>query len=170
MGELTIRDMREEDCAEVSGVVCTCFGWAAEREGYTPEQIVRYSCQRGSEDAICQQYQEYQCLVACAGQPIVGMVAVKGNEVTKLYVDRRFHRRGVGTMLFNASERIIRSAGHREMVLGAVFDSSVPFYKAMGMSAVGRRSDLANRVEGPNAMIMKKPLQGLEEAESRDSR
>jgi len=143
--------MQEEDCSEVSRVVCTSFQWVADREGVTRERLNYYLSERGSEDAIRSQFQEYQCLVACAGQTIVGMVAVKGNEVTKLYVEPQFHRQGIGTMLFNAAQRIIMRAGHKEMVLGTAFDSSIPFYEAMGMSIVGRK-------EGANTVLMETSL------------
>jgi len=150
--------MREEDCPEVSRVVCDSFRWAAEREGADEGEIGRYLTGRGSVTAIRDQFDEYQCLVACSGPTIVGMVAVKVNEVTKLYVDPPYHRRGIGTMLFSEAERLIARSRHKELVLGAAFGSSILFYEAMGMRAVGRKHDVLGTVEGANVMLMAKSL------------
>lgn len=157
MGQLTIRDMREQGCAEVSRVVCASFGWAARREGHAPEQIARYFAQRGCREAIREQFTEYRCLVARRGESIVGMAAVKANELTKLYVDPRLHGQGIGRALFAAAERIIRQGGHGELVLGAAFRSCIPFYEAMGMSVADEGRISSGPLEGrPRAYMVKR--------------
>lgn len=158
MGNYTVRDMNEQDCAEVNRVVCASFRRAAERDGITYDEIGRYVSERGSEVAIHEQFQEQHFLIACAGQSVVGVVGVKGNEVTKVYVDPRLHRQGIGTLLFRAAEQVIRRAGHKEMMAGVAFDAAIPFYEAMGMSAVGRNPDILGPAEGGNPLLMKKLL------------
>ena len=163
--EVTIRQMREEDCLEVSRVVCDSFQWGAQHEGLTAKQVRDYLIRRGSEDAIRDQFGQYGWLVACSDATVVGAVATKENEITKLYVDPRFVRKGIGAALFRAAERVVRQAGQRDVVLGTVFDSSIPFYETMGMSKVGRRSVVYGPVEGADSMIMKKSLLPDEGAE-----
>ena len=157
MGKMTIRDMREEDCSEVSRVVCASFGWAAGREGHAPEQIARYFARRGCPEAIREQLGEYRCLVACRGESIVGLAAVKANELTKLYVHPDLHRQGIGRALFAAAERIVRQGGHGELVLGAAFRSCIPFYEAMGMSLAEEGRISSGPLEGrPEAYMVKR--------------
>jgi GNAT superfamily N-acetyltransferase len=86
------------------------------------------------------------------------MVGVQGNEITKLYVDPRFQRQGIGTMLFEAAQQVVAAAGYEEMVAWVAFDAAIPFYEARGMSAVGRKFDLLGPVEGGNALLAKKRL------------
>lgn len=166
MLQVTVRDMRDEDCPQVSRVVCSSFQWAAKREGLPPEQVKDYVIRRGCEDAIRDQAREYRFQVACVSGRIVGVVATKGNEITKLYVDPRLIRKGIGETLFRTADEAIRRAGYRDLVLGTAFEWSVPFYEAMGMSKAGRRSVVCGPVEGVDSMIMKKTLDTHDKAET----
>ena len=83
MKDLIIREMQAQDIPAVSRIVCAAFTGAAEREGVAHEEIDRYIFERGSEVAIRAQSHEYSFLVACQGKQIVGMAALKGNEITK---------------------------------------------------------------------------------------
>ena len=150
--------MRQQDCSQVSCVVCSSFTWGARNEGFTSERIQDYISERGSENVIRNQFHEYQCLVACLGGHVVGMVAVEGNEITKLYVDPRFLRQKIGTKLFKATEEISARAGHEELMLGTVFDASIPFYEAMGMSKLGRKSVACGPIKGADTMLLNKRL------------
>ena len=165
MPQVTIRDMRDEDCPEVSRVVCESFRWGARREGWAAEAVADYVVRRGREDAIREQSRGDRFLVACSGATITGVVATRGNEISKLYVDPSLLRRGIGSALFRAAEEAIRRDGHRDLVLGTVFDASIPFYEAMGMSKAGRKSVVCGPAEGAEAIIMKKPVPGQEKAE-----
>ena len=163
-----MRDMKEQDCAEVSRVVCASFRQAVEREDGSEDAIRRYIASRGCEDAIRQQFREYRCLVACSRQTIVGMIGVLGNKITKLYVDPPFQHQGIGAMLFEAAQQVVAAAGYEEMVAWVAFDAAIPFYEAMGMCAVGRKFDLLGPVGGGNALLTKKRLVVDEEAEPGD--
>ena len=162
---MILRDMRDEDCLAVSRVVSDSFEWGAKREGWPVDRIQEYSLGRGCERAIREQFPKYRWRLACEAAGVVGVVAVKGNEITKLYVSPDRLREGIGTVLFGAAEEMIRREGHRELVLGAVFDSSIPFYESLGMSKVGRKSVVLGAAQGADAMIMRKPLPPVGEAE-----
>lgn len=158
MGDVSIRDMREEDCAAVSDMVCASFREAAIHNGFAEDEIKAYFVNRGAEQAIRDQFREYRCWVACSAGTIIAMVAVKGNEITKLYVAPNHSRRGIGARLFRAAEKVIADSGHSELVVCAHFDSTIAFYEAMGMSTVGRRSTVLGRVPGRDPMILRKVL------------
>lgn len=156
---VAIHDMRDEDCSAVSRVVCDSFEWGARREDWPPDRIEEYVVKRGCEQAIREQFREYRWLLARSGTTIVGVVATKGNEITKLFVSPDRLRRGIGAALFKAAEKTLRRDGRQEVILGVIFDSSVPFYEAMGMSKVGRKSVVFGPATGADPMIMKKSLQ-----------
>lgn len=68
----------------------------------------------------------------------MGVAVVHGNELSRLYVHPDRHGRGIGSLLFRTAEDLIRRAGHCEMRVGAMVESAAEFYRAMGMSEVGR--------------------------------
>jgi GNAT superfamily N-acetyltransferase len=140
MMEIAIREMRASDIEEASRVVCDSFRWGAEREGFTSDQINGYFAERGSPEALRAQFPLCRWLVACKGDRIIGVVAVKGNEIDKLYVDPRFFRQGIGRRLFQGAEELIVRSGHKEITLGTGFPSTLPFYRAMGMHESGRKT------------------------------
>jgi len=74
--------------------------------------------------------------------------------ITKLYVDPRCHRQGIGSRLFKAAEQRIREAHFSELFLGTIADSAVPFYEKMGLSITGYKRGRSGR----RAVLMKKPL------------
>ena len=160
MKNISLRDMQETDCQDVSRLVCASFRWGAEREGMSEQTIKSYFSQRGSEDAIREQLKEYRCLIACSDKTMVGVVAIKENEITKLYVDPNFIRQGIGMKLFNAAEHIITEAGYDELILGVVFESSIPFYQAMGMSTISRTSVDCGPLASKDSILMRKQLDG----------
>lgn len=152
-----IREMRDEDLAQVSQIVCAGYRWLAEQEGFTPKELDRLITKRGSEQAIRSQSLEYRFLVATKADLVVGVVAIKKSEVTKLYVDSEFHRQGIGTALFRAAEEIIAQDGHKELFLGA-FPSSVPFYEAIGLRVSSTQVKHCGLLAGRQCAIMKKAL------------
>jgi len=129
--------MTKGDVGEVSDLLRACFDWLADREGFTPAQRAFLTGQRSDERTIRQEARCRAHLVARAAGVILGMAVVDGNELARLYVHPRFHRRGVGRALFEAAESMIRQAGHHEMAVGALVESAVRFYDSMGMAVVG---------------------------------
>ncbi len=135
---LEIRGMSEVDIPRICELLRDCFNWLADQEGFTARQRSFLVGERSAEQTVREESKTRPHLVACDGSTIVGMAAVNGNEVARLYVDPRHHRRGVGKALFEACETTIRQAGHQEMTVAALVDGAAAFYKAMGMSITGR--------------------------------
>jgi ribosomal protein S18 acetylase RimI-like enzyme len=154
--KILIRGIEAYDYPEVSRLVCTSFKWGAEREPYSPDQIDHYFTERGSVEAITEQFKEYQTLVAIKKKQIWGMVSIKDNEITKLYVDPEAFRLGIGRRLFEAAEDIIRKSGYPEIFLGSIFETSRPFYEAMGMLQTSEKTITTGPFKNATAKIFKK--------------
>ena len=107
---MTIRQMRGDEELAVSKLLCDCYRWLAPVEGYTPEQTVALVDERGSVSTVHAESRQQLYLVACEGELIVGMVAVSGNVIAKLYVAPEHHGRGIGTALFDVAESRVRDA------------------------------------------------------------
>ena len=136
MPSLVVRPMHDADCERVSAVLRACFRWVGERESLTPRQLEYLLGERSSQATIRAEASVRPHLVACIGEAIVGMAAVNGQELARLYVDPAFHRRGIGRRLFDAVEEMIRAQGFGEMRVGALAEDAKAFYLQMGMQIV----------------------------------
>ncbi|MFQ5631580.1 MAG: GNAT family N-acetyltransferase [bacterium] len=142
---ISVRRMREEDIPRVSSILCSCYRWLAQREGFSGDELKGLLEVRGSEETVRKESREELYFVANKKQTIVGMVAVKKNEITKLYVEPAYHGQGVGTALFHAAERAVIAGKYSEMTLAAIGASPIPFYQGLGMSVVGYKQGRSGR-------------------------
>jgi len=154
---MQIRPMTQEDMQAVSDILCSCYRWLADREGYTPEQVDFLLHQRGSLETVRRESQEQLYFVASLHGAIAGMVSVSGNEVTKLYVRPSHHRRGIGAALLRAAASAIAESGFGVMSLGTT-PSTVPFYKSLGMSVARTRRPSGGPFTDRDIVVMTMPL------------
>ncbi len=155
---MTIRGMTAADEQAVSDLLCACYRWIAEPEGYTAEQVGFLIEERGSLETVQRESREQQYLVTCRGESLLGMVAVSGNLITKLYVDPASHREGIGRALFEAAVEAVRAAGFETVALGTT-PATVPFYEALGMRVDGHKDHTSGVFSGRRTMLMEKTLQ-----------
>jgi ribosomal protein S18 acetylase RimI-like enzyme len=160
--EVTIRDMREQDLPAVCQLLCACYRLLGRLEKLSPQQVEFLLSKRGSLESVSREWRRQLYLVACAGDTILGVVAVRANEITKLYVDPLHHGKGVGRALFHAAEASIRKAGFAELYLGAA-TSAVPFYQAMGAGVAGHRSHQSGPLSSRRVTVMRKHLRSQEQ-------
>ncbi len=161
MRGITIRQMREDDCPQVSRLQCASFEYGALRAGYSAEQIAAYHRDRGSIESIRARLLQSHCHVACRGDQVVGVAGINGNEIATLYVDPECLRQGIGSRLFEVAARAIARAGHREILLGTIFPGAIPFYLAMGMAEAGRKRVAGGPMAGAESTLLKKPASAL---------
>jgi GNAT superfamily N-acetyltransferase len=156
---MKIRQMKEDEINTVSELLCACYRWLADREGYTPEQLEFLVHKRGSPETVRHESRKQLYLVACIGGAILGMASVSGNEVTKLYVEPGSHGQGIGAGLLAAAETAIRRAGFDRMFLGTM-SGAVPFYEAMGMTVSGTKRPSSGPFGDREVVLMAKSLTG----------
>lgn len=135
-----IEPMTDADHAAVSDLLRACFHWVADREGFTDRQREFLVGPRSSVETLRTESRTRPHLVARDDDgTILGLAAIRDNEIARLYVHPRCHGRGVGTALFEAAEAMIRAAGHAEVTVAALAASAAAFYRARGMHEVGRQ-------------------------------
>lgn len=135
-----IEPMTDANCVEVSELLRACFNWLADREGFTDAQREFLVGPRSSAATLREESQTRPHLVARSKDgTILGMAAIRENEIARLYVHPQYHGRGVGKALFQAAESMIRRAGFPEVTVAALVDSSAAFYRARGMHEIGRQ-------------------------------
>ena len=135
-----IEPMTDADHAEVSELLRACFNWLAEREGFTDRQREFLVGPRSGAETLRIESQTRPHLVARdQDRTILGMAAIRENEIARLYVHPQYHGRGVGKALFQAAESMIRQAGFTEVTVAALVENAAAFYRARGMHEIGRQ-------------------------------
>ena len=133
---LRLTGLHDEHIAAASGLLERCYRFLGENEGYTARQLDELIALRGSPDVLRVQRLEYRFVLAWEDEDLVGLVAVRDAEITKLYVDPAHHRRGFGSSLWREAAALVRAAGHRELLL-VTSGYGIPLYRAMGMEITG---------------------------------
>ena len=157
---ITIRPMQKDDIPTVSRLLCDCYKWLGQTDGFGAEYVEFLVTKRGSIETVERESTVENYLVACIDDEIVGMVSIKGETITKLYVDPKRHRQGIGELLFEVAEEIIAREGHQKLTLGTLGESPVPFYTAMGMTVVGYKDFPEQFHLDKRAVLMQKILTG----------
>ncbi|MCU0724105.1 MAG: GNAT family N-acetyltransferase [Planctomycetes bacterium] len=153
----SVRKMADTDLPKVSDLLRGAYAVLAEREGLSAEEGAALFEQRGSVDALRAQTGEYEFFVLEREGELAGVLALKGNEVTKLFVHPGFLRRGIGAGLFEMAQRTVARAGFEEILLGTT-GHAVAFYRAMGMVVTGTSPAASGPLKGRQVTIMRKPL------------
>lgn len=132
--------MTDVDHAEVSELLRACFDWLADQEEFTDQQRAFLTGPRSGVETLRSESLERLHIVARDSDgSILGMAAIRENEVARLYVHPRCHGRGVGKALFEVAESMIRQAGFAEVTVAALVENAAAFYRARGMREVGRQ-------------------------------
>ena len=134
-----IREARPEDATAISRVVCLCYEAFRETDDWPSGVVAAVKVRRGSSACIGELIRNEDVFVADDGDEVRGMISIRENEVTKLFVDPGFQRRGVGRSLFLHAEAFIRGRGFGRMFLGAAVRTAIPFYERMGMRVAEKR-------------------------------
>lgn len=155
----TITPMTDADTDEVSILLRDCFNWLADTESFTPAQRAFLTGERSSVETVREESQTRPHLVARGeGGTLLGMAAIRGNELARLYVDPRFHGQRVGSKLFDVVETMIRDEGFAEMRVAALVDSAAAFYRARGMHEIGREIYEPDIFLGREVVLLAKAL------------
>jgi len=147
--------MKEDDIDNVSRLLCSCYNWLADVEQYDQTELDFLLTKRGSTETVRRESAIEKYYVATADEVIVGMVSIKGNNITKLYVHPDHHGKGIGKELFKAAKDEITNAGFKELNAVAIGESAVPFYKKMGMHIIDRKKSRAKGFENRVGILMR---------------
>ncbi len=155
-----IEPMTDADHAEVSDLLRACFNWLADREGFTDRQREFLIGPRSSVETVREESRTRPHLVARDPDgTILGMAAIREDEIARLYVHPRYHSRGVGKALFNAAESMIHDAGFTEVTVAALVESAAAFYRARGMREFDRQSYEPEIFTDRQIVLLSKPAE-----------
>jgi len=84
---------------------------------------------------------EYLLFVALDGEKIVGLISLRsGNHISLLFVDDKYHRKGIGSALIKClQEHLLKNTRYEKMT---VFASpyGIPFYHKVGFHDTGKQT------------------------------
>jgi ribosomal protein S18 acetylase RimI-like enzyme len=156
---MKIEPLQAEDIPRVASLLRECFEWLSDQNGFTPAQRGFLCGERSSEETVRTESQSRPHLVARRGGDLLGFVAISRNNIARLYIHPRFHRQGVGKALYGAAEAMIRQAGYDRVTVGALVESAAAFYRAMGMTEIGREIYEPEIFLGRKVVLLAKPLE-----------
>jgi GNAT superfamily N-acetyltransferase len=74
---------------------------------------------------------KYTILVYTEKNIILGMGAISGNDIKRVFVDPKMHGKGIGRKIMDKLESIAKKKHIKELILHA-YENAVPFYKKLG--------------------------------------
>jgi N-acetylglutamate synthase-like GNAT family acetyltransferase len=150
--------MEPGDVERAARLLRACYAFLAEEEGLGEERFEALVRERGSPEALREQMEAYKIFVLEREGILRGLVALKGAEITKLFVHPEEIRSGVGAMLFEIAQRNVVRAGH-DILLVRTTETAIPFYLSMGMETVETKPAPAGPLQGTDITTLKKALQ-----------
>lgn len=133
-----IRFVTRDEWEEAMGLAWKTF---LEFEGdvYPPEGIHSFE-DFITDSALKQMFVmgAYQVMGAFSGGEILGMISLRNEtHISLLFVDKRYHRRGIGRALIGALSRYVREeVGHEKLTVNAS-PYGVAFYHRLGFQDIG---------------------------------
>lgn len=149
---MTLRTARPDDVEALVRVLAACNDQLEARGDLTAEHASWRRAHRLLPEVVGLHVTAQTWLVAEVGGQVVGLAAVDGEELARLYVEPALQGRGHGTALVRAAEAHVSDAGGQRVFLGA-HPGAVAFYERLDYRVVGRR-----RGPGGDAVILEKVL------------
>ena len=131
---LRIRGFQYEDAQKVSYLIRKALTDVNSRD--YPQDVIQFMVESYSPRRIIEKSSNRLTYVAVDYDQILGTVSLEDNIISALFVNPRFHRRGIGTKLMMHVESVTRKRGHRSVRLGSSI-TAYEFYKKRGYIAIG---------------------------------
>lgn len=84
---------------------------------------------------------EYPLFVAVEGERILGLISLRsGNHISLLFVDEKYHRRGIGSALIrHLQEYLLQRTRYTKLTVNAS-PYGIPFYHQVGFRDIGEET------------------------------
>jgi GNAT superfamily N-acetyltransferase len=92
---------------------------------------------------------------------MVGVAAVHGNELTRLFVKPGLQGQGIGSKLLLAAEETARANGFKEITVRVLFSDAIGFYERHGMKEFASEIKSDGAFKGFEVKLMKKNVMAI---------
>nr|ADQ54418.1 GNAT family acetyltransferase [uncultured marine crenarchaeote E37-7F] len=107
---MRIRKFKQEDARKVSYLIRKTLREVNSKD--YPQNQIKFMCENHSSKRIVEKASNRLMYVAVEGERILGTVGLKDTFITTLFVNPKFHNRGIGTELMNHVESTARKKGY----------------------------------------------------------
>jgi GNAT superfamily N-acetyltransferase len=127
---MIIRRFKKEDSQEVCKMVSRVFNEFVASE-FTKRAVQKWLKEQVPEEQI-KRAKTGDVYVAISDNKIIGMIEGKeNNRITRLFVDKKYHRRGIARKLVNKIEKLYKKRGAKKMLIRSS-SYATKFYEKMG--------------------------------------
>jgi GNAT superfamily N-acetyltransferase len=148
---MRIRKFRKEDAQKVSNLIRKALVEVNSKD-YS-RKIITNLCKIYSPKGLMDITKKRDIYVAVEGDKILGTASLQGDAIYGVFVNPRYHGKGIGTKLMNYVEKVAKRRGLKSVGLPASL-TAYGFYKKLGYKKFREEvTEKAGRV-----IIMKKKL------------
>lgn len=105
---VSLRPASSEEAAQIARIWRE--GWADAHLGNVPPELVEARTPQSFSTRAVDRLAD--TIVATRSDEVVGFVMIEGDQVDQLYLDRSARGAGIGSLLLDEAERVVRAAGH----------------------------------------------------------
>ena len=133
--KIKIRKFKWGDLEEASALVCKTFAKFNSKEGSKKGirwYIDLFDSKKNNTNNIRKMFSRTKInYVATNKEKIIGIIRGGNNKIINLYVDGKYHRKGIARRLVDKFEKECAKLGFREIKIKASI-YAIPFYQKMG--------------------------------------
>ena len=153
---IMIRKATQQDAEIASRIICICYEGFGETDDFPGGVIAELKKCRGTAEHVAELITNENFFVADEKNLLKGVVSIKDNEITKLYIDPQYQGKGLGRRLFTHAEAFIKAKGYEDMFAVTATLAAVPFYEKMGMVVSQTRTIDKGPCIGMTSIVLRK--------------
>ena len=135
MLEFIIREIENRDVKKVSKLIQKTYDVTIRNSKTYSNELVNYLIQKYSSDEIKERMKTRKFFVAIYNESIVGIIGLKRDRLSTLYVDPDYLGKGIATKLYERFKEEALSKGISHILVESS-EYAKPFYEKMGFKEV----------------------------------
>jgi GNAT superfamily N-acetyltransferase len=148
---MKIRRFREEDARKVSYLIRKCLREVNSKD--YPEETIQFLSDNYSPKKLIETSKKRKIYVAVDGDTILGTAGIDENVILGVFVNPKFHGRGIGRKLMARAEEHAKSNGYKQVILPSSL-TAVDSYRKIGYRKIREKFDQ----NAGKVIIMKKAM------------
>jgi len=120
-----IRGTTPADYERIADLTAACYVALAPFQKYTSAELTGLLTECCSIENTTKEYDRYESYVAVIGSRIVGVIGIDEDRIEQLFIDPEFQKRGIGGILLEKAENIMRGRGCKKI---RVWSATAPDY------------------------------------------
>ncbi|MGB7604828.1 MAG: GNAT family N-acetyltransferase [Lutisporaceae bacterium] len=132
-GDISLRRFKEQEAKKVSSIIQNNLLQINSKD--YPEKVINKMCETFTPGYIIKMSKQRKMYVALIGDMIVGTASIEDDTIYTVFVDVKYHGKGIGEKLISLLEEIAANNGIQLVKLPASI-TALKFYERLGYCAV----------------------------------